>query len=367
MKKYFYILFIFFIAACSSSDQQEKLPVDNYDRGQLLTSICDEMIIPAYDEMYTNMDTLKSSVITFTNSPNQSTLNKLRNAWVDAYFSWQNVALFNTDFPAELNLSERINTYPTSEQTINAFMNDTVLDLTAPNYFNYQSTGFPAMGYLIYGLGGDSNSVLLNYTDINTSFVCKSYLNVVVENMFSNIESVKNYWQQNRGMFISASGNSNTSSLNIIINGYLEYYEKRFRNGKIEIPSGARGESPPSSISVESYYRPDLCKDLCVEAYNAIQRFYKGISFDGESVIGIENYLQYFDDTESLRQAINDQFVLIEQSINELDNNFIYQIENDNIKMEQAFLAIQDMVRYLKTDVLSKLNISRLYFDGDND
>ena len=50
-----------------------------------------------------------------------------------------------------------------------------------------------------------------------------------------------------------------------------------------------------------------------------------------------------------------------------LDNNFSLQVNTDNLKMLEAYDAIQQGVVYLKTDMLSLMSISVDYMDADGD
>ena len=50
-----------------------------------------------------------------------------------------------------------------------------------------------------------------------------------------------------------------------------------------------------------------------------------------------------------------------------LDDNFALQIQTDNMKMLEAYDAIQQGVVRLKTNMLSILGISVDYFDADGD
>ena len=59
-----------------------------------------------------------------------------------------------------------------------------------------------------------------------------------------------------------------------------------------------------------------------------------------------------------------------ESSLNKiqlLDNNFSLQVNTDNVKMLEAYDAIQQGVVYLKTDMLSLMSISVDYMDADGD
>ena len=55
------------------------------------------------------------------------------------------------------------------------------------------------------------------------------------------------------------------------------------------------------------------------------------------------------------------------EKLNELEDNFVNQIETENIKMLETYQAIQQGVVRLKTNMLSILGISVDYYDADGD
>ena len=64
-------------------------------------------------------------------------------------------------------------------------------------------------------------------------------------------------------------------------------------------------------------------------------------------------------------QSINNAF--IESLPDSIRNDVLNQINTDNLKMLEAYDAIQQGVVYLKTDMLSLMSISVDYMDADGD
>ena len=68
-----------------------------------------------------------------------------------------------------------------------------------------------------------------------------------------------------------------------------------------------------------------------------------------------------------LNDDIQDSFENSMEKLNELEDNFVNQIETENIKMLETYQAIQQGVVRLKTNMLSILGISVDYYDADGD
>ena len=101
----------------------------------------------------------------------------------------------------------------------------------------------------------------------------KNYLSALINHMILNTNLVVNDWKNNRSEFVNSTGNSSTSSLNKIINDFLQYLEKRLREAKIANPSSVRGDLNPNFNQVESFYHPEICKILLKNAFYQSEDF----------------------------------------------------------------------------------------------
>ena len=241
------------------------------------------------------------------------------------------------------------------------------------NSNQFSAQGFPAVDYLLFGLGETNDQILNVYvTDNNLTF---GYLNLLVSKMVNNTDSVISYWETNRQYFINSTGNTSTSSLNKLANDFVYFYEKGLRANKIGIPAGVWSGQLPQNV--EAYYKSDISKMLAIEGLQASADFFNGIHF-GDSQTngeGLYDYLAYLDDTNysdstmfvGLQDDIVDSFDSSMVKLNQLNDNFALQIETDNMKMLEAYDAIQQGVVRLKTNMLSILGISVDYYDADGD
>ena len=81
-----------------------------------------------------------------------------------------------------------------------------------------------------------------------------------------------------------------------------------------------------------------------------------------------QDYIHASDvNKENLSPLIISNFQEAKQAVNQLDANFINQINNDQLKMMNAFNKLQAIVVNLKTNMLSLLSIQVDYTDADGD
>ena len=372
--KSFFITFFILSIIFSCSDDSSSSSSDGYNRQALLSNIVNNIIIPAHNNFKNELDIFKSNVEVFDNNRDITNLQQLQNQFVEAYKAWQHIEMFNIGYAEEIFYASKMNIYPANISRISDNINVANIDLDS-NSNQYSAQGFPAVDYLLFGLAEDNQSILNIYLSSGQDNLTMNYLNILSNKMVENTDSVIDYWQSNKESFINSSGNSSTSSLNMLSNDFVYYFEKGLRANKIGIPAGVwSGELPQN---VEAYYKGNISKLLAIEGLQASHNFFNGIHFgsnqiDGE---GLYDYLAYLDDTNysdstmfiGLEDDIVYSFENSMQKLLLLNDNFAVQIQTDNMKMLEAYDAIQQGVVRLKTNMLSILGISVDYYDADGD
>jgi hypothetical protein len=370
--RFYSLIFSFIFLFSCSEDNSTPASSDNYDRKELLSNLVNNIIIPAHQNFNNELQLFESTVNSFNDDRSISNLEMIQDQFIVAYRAWQYIEMFNIGYAEEIYYASKMNIYPANTTRILENINSDNVDLDG-NSNQFSAQGFPAIDYLLFGVAENNIQILDIYSiDNNSTF---TYLNLLVSKMIENTDAVIDYWETNRQDFTNSTGNTSSSSLNMLANDFVYYYEKGLRANKIGIPAGVwSGEIPQN---VEAYYKSDISKILAIEGLQACINFFKGIHF-GESQIngeGLYDYLAYLDDTNysdssmfiGLQDDILDSFDNSMIKLEQLNNNFALQIETDNIKMLEAYDSIQQGVVRLKTNMLSILGISVDYYDADGD
>ena len=208
---------------------------------------------------------------------------------------------------------------------------------------------------------------MAKYTTDPNSSGYKLYLTDVLNRMHSLTQEVVNDWNGSyRNTFVNSSGNTATSSLNKLVNDFIYLYEKGLRTNKNGTPAGFFSGTPRPQ-QVEAFYKKDISKELALDALTAVENFFNGKKYDGNSYgDSYSSYLVYLDRND-IKERIDNQLNVVRSQINNLNNNFYEQINADNSKMTIAFDELQKLVYFFKTDMLRAFNIESDYQDGDND
>lgn len=369
MKKYTILLLtVFFVWSCSNNSPSSPNP-DDFDREAILVNWADNIIIPAFSDLSETTSQLHSSAESFTTSPTQQNLNSLRNSWENAYLAFQHVSMFEMGEAMQLRFRDNLNIYPTDTTEIKENISEGTYDLELPSLNNSQ--GFPALDYLIHGLGENDTEILSHYTTSSEDQNYRTYLTDLTLRIDTLTDQILNSWTSGyRDEFVNNSGNGANSSLDMMVNDYIYYYEKHLRAGKIGIPAGVFSGSPLSG-HVEAYYSEGFSKALFNEALSASINFFNGTHFEGEADgQSLDDYLDYLNtmkDGADLTSIINNQFQVAMNEAQALNDNFAAQVETDNSLMLAIYDELQRNVVNLKVDMLQALNINVDYVDADGD
>ena len=365
------IFSIFLIIACSSESDEDQTQIPEFDRSSILTNYADNIIIPRYNNFKTDLDDLKTVVDEFASNPNSANFDKVHNQWFKAYKTWQHVEMFNIGKAEQIMYFNTINTYPVDELRINENINSKRYDLSNAN--DWSSQGLSGVDYMLHGIEDNKEKVIQKYVD-DTNY--GDYLKNLLVIMTSNTDDIVQDWPTYKDTFVQSSGNSNSSSLNMITNDFVYYFEKGLRANKIGIPAGVYSGGNTLPSKVEAYYSSknsfqDISKDLAKEAVIASENLFLGKSSNGVNGPSLKTYLDYIYNSdvnkENLSPIISSNFQKAKEAIDLLDSNFVNQINNDKTKMLNAFDKLQAIVVNMKTDMLSLLSIQVDYIDADGD
>jgi hypothetical protein len=372
MKKIVLGLFtIVLFVACTESDDTGGSggTSDDFNRQAMLTNWADNIIIPALQDLNSDLATLAANKDAFLAAPNQTTLDAVRSSWLEAYKTWQYVEMFDIGKAEELFYSNQMNIYPTSVSLIQNNIASGNYDLASPTL--NASVGFPALDYMLYGIADNDTEILNAYTTVSDFDANKTYLSDLVDQIQDLTAIVFNDWTVNyRDVFVNSTANTATSSTNMLVNDFVFYYEKKLRLQKFGIPSGVFSLMPLSD-KVEAFYSKEVSKTLALNGLQAVQDFFNGTSYNstttGPSLGSYVTYLSLTRDGEDLTNLINNQLNIAEEKIQILNNNFAEQVNTDNNKMLEAYDELQRAVVYFKVDMVQAMNIRFDFTDNDGD
>lgn len=368
------IRFLFLVSlvlvSCDSDEGAQTGTTDNFDRGAMLANWADNIIIPAFESFAGETESLNEAAINFSEAPTQETLTELRAAFRKAYLGYQTVALFDIGKAETLDYHGFLNIYPTDAAAIMAKAEANNFNLALPASRDEQ--GFPALDFLINGLGETDAEIISYYTAANeNSAGYRNYLTTVAAKIDAMTDEVLADWQNSfRDTFVANTSSSSTGSVDKFANDFIMYYEMDLRSGKIGIPAGAFTGNPAPETA-EAYYSEGLSKELYLKALETVQNFFNGKHFGsnqtGPSFRQYLEYLQSIRGGDDLAALINNKFNQIKDQASNLGPDLAEQVRQNNNPMLAAFDLLQENVVLIKIDMLQALDISVDYVDTDGD
>jgi hypothetical protein len=364
--------------ACSKTGDPDSptptTPTDqaSSDRKAMLTNIADNIILPSYANFKVKLDAMLAKSDAFAAKPDKAALTDLRQAWADAYTEWQKVELFDVGPGEKYTIRNFFNIYPTNVTGIEEYIAAGTGTFETP--VSYPKQGFPALDYMINGLGTTDEAILVRYTTAADAAKRIAYLKRLTTQMNTTFTTVYGEWTGGyRDTFINCTGLDAGCSTSKLVNGYVLHYERYIRSGKIGIPSGAMTNGTPNAETVEAFYKKDLSLTLAKTAHQAIVDFFNGKSVKtGQEGPGLKTYLNGLGAKDSrtgtsLTDIINQQFAASTAQLNGLQPILYDAIKTNNASVVLVYTEMQKAVRMLKVDMTTAMSITITYTDNDGD
>jgi len=367
--------------ACSgeNSGGTDPQPVDQAatDRKAMLTHLADGMILPGYTNFKTVFETMLTRANAFADQPSQASLTELRQAWAAAYTEWQKVELYDVGPGEKYTLRNFFNIYPADAAGIEGYISaGTAANLEVPA--SYPRQGFPALDYLINGLGATDAAIVARYTTASDAAKRVAYLRQVTGQMRTVFTKVHGEWTGGyRDTFVNCTSLDAGCSTSKLVNGYVMHYERYLRSGKFGIPSGAMTSGAPLPDKLEAYYSapflPNLSLTLAKTAHTAAVDFFNGKSVTtGQEGPSLKTYLNGLGAKDSrtgqsLVSIINAQFAAVNSQLGTLKAPLASELTTNTSAVAQVYTEMQKAVRMLKVDMTTAMSITITYTDNDGD
>ncbi len=349
--------------ACDEGDANSG---DDFDRSLMLQNIADNIIVPAYADLASEVTSLQSTAMAFTQNPTPATLSAVQQAWEETYLAWQYANAFNVGPAGEEGLRkgliEELGTFPVSESKINAILSSGVYNLSD---FNRDARGFLAVEFLLFNLNDDNQAVV----DSFNSAIRKQFLNDLIANIQARVGEVNIAWNGGyRSEFINNNGTDVGSSTSQLYNEFVRSFES-IKNFKVELPLGKRpGQTQIEPALVEAYYSGISVKMFKTHV-QAIENTWYGKNKEGSDGIGFEEYLENVTGGNELIASTKAQLELVKSAMNAIPETprFSVQLQNTPESIDAFRIELQKNTRYFKSDMSSLLGIAITFSSSDGD
>jgi uncharacterized protein len=352
--------------ACKKDITEADSTDTAFDRKTMLTHMSDNIIVPHYENLQAKVHELDSSIALFNQQPNITNLVSVQEYFKSAYIAWEYCSSFEFGPAEQILLGKNLNTFPTDVNQMNTNIQSGSYNLDV--IANWDAKGFPAMDYLLFGMGVDNAAIVLTYTTDASATNRKQYLTNISGDIKSKVNIVINAWRTDyRNVFVNSSGTDIGSSTSYLYNGFVMGYEV-LKNYKFSLPLGRMsGQTSANPEKVEAYYS-GISTELALAHWNSTYQIWEGKGVNGIDGLGFHEYLQGVEGGQDLIAQTKQQQANVLTAFaglpgGRLSDAIVQQFD----KVDALNTALQKLTRFYKSDMSSLLGISITFNSGDGD
>lgn len=352
------VVMLSMIVSCGDDDSTSEL---GFDRGAMLVSIADGLIIPNFESLQASVDALSIAIANFNNDPNEASLVAVQAAWVAAVTDYQHCSAFGFG-PGNLPLgpfATVIGVFPVDEVNVEANIVDP--DFNLASSFKRDIRGLFAIEYLIFRSGLSNAEVVAGFDQDR-----KDYLVLIVDELKTITDDIVSEWNTTyRSEFIANDGTSAGSSVSLLYNEFVKDYEN-LKNFKVELPAGlTAGQTEADPTLVEAYYS-GISTDLIENHFESSKNIWQGRSRNGQDLVGFEEYLNEVVGGPSLVSQTQTALSSIDEAIEGIPQGPLSSnVEAPKVEIVRDLL--QANTPNFKSSMSSLLGISITFNSGDGD
>ncbi|PBQ34017.1 hypothetical protein CNR22_20285 [Sphingobacteriaceae bacterium] len=353
------------IVCCKKKDsKKEETPADEtFDKQALLTNLADNLILPAYNEFKTALDSVTQTFETFKVSGSKSDFLSVRQKFAIAYLKYQRISIFGFGPGEDAGVRTNFNIFPCDTTKIKANISSGTYNLSSAT--NFACKGLPALDYLFYDLNRSDDVIVQSFTDAKR----KAYVSDVIGEMSAKLATVITTWNSTyRTTFVNSLSTDVGSSLGYVIN-QINYELDYLKNSKIATPLGLRSAGTPLPANSEAYYGQQSMQ-YALETLNMMENVYLGRSLKNADGLGFDDYLDHLGVMHvdvSLNTAIKSQFGVARAKFTAVGNPLSEKVLTTPTVVNEAYTELVKLLVLLKTDMPSSLGVVITYQDGDGD
>ncbi len=360
-------LFLVFIGACETKKPNKQ--TDNFDKKSLLTNIGTNLIVPGYDSLVLETDSLVARASVFIANTDANALTKLRAQVLKTWERFELISAFEIG-PADAEiLRASVNTFPCDTAQIMSKIKAGDYDLSAAA--DIDAKGFPALDFLLFEIDSDTKNTLHRFNTASYAGNAKQYLQKVIAEISTKSSQMQHMWKPGGGDYLH-SFIQNTSSgvggaMGMLVNQFCFDIEI-LKNAAIGIPAGKKSLGLMYPEKCEAYYSSHSL-NLAKLHLKQLEQIYTGNSFAGEG-IGFDDYLHHLQSKygqEMLYDVIAKKFTSARAKLDAVPETLAQSVNTHTSEVDAVYNELQQLVVLLKVDMTSALGVQITYQDNDGD
>lgn len=321
-------------------------PEPTVDQKAIVSEMALNVNYGTYSDLALQTEALYTEMLAFVAAPSQNGLDNCRQLWRDSRAAWEKSEGFLYGPVATENIDPRIDTWPVDFTAINNLLAGTTDFSVDANIDALDDAlkGFHPIEFILWGENGDK--VPGDFTQRELE-----YVEALAKNLKSLTSSLETEWNEaNSGVFIGYF--TTPSSSNAYYGSLLSVYEE-IVNSMIgicdEVASGKIGDPfilQDASLE-ESPYAQNSISDFTNNIVSIENVYIGNYAMNG---LGIEDLVREYN--LSLDNTIKTKINTAKAALNAITLPFGEAIFNEQVQVQNAIDAIEDLKETLETELL---------------
>ena len=347
-----------FLCGCGSSGKS--------DRAKVLEELSSSVLLPGYEELDTESQTLADAVAAYCAAPEAAALDTAREAWRAARRSYRRTAAFQMGPSQDLRLASALDFWPVREQDVeNAISNAPAApDASYLATLGVAARGFPALEYLLF----DPNDAALRLGagDAIAAQRC-AYAALLAVDVHEQSAQARASWQGFAAALAQAGepGSSVTSTqagIDLVLNSVAAAMVD-VTDGDLARPLGEKAGGVPQPELCESRYAGDSIADYQA-ALESARNIWVGAR-QGERGRGLTLLVRRHD--ISFDERVRVMFSTTHERSSAISAPLPIALESDRASVESTLEAARELRRVMSTEVVQVIGGTLTFSDNDGD
>lgn len=360
MKKYLTLIIgaVVILSACKKDPQI----IENQDNAfSAVISNYAPKITLQYAELSAQTTSLVDQANNFAVSGELNDFSLLQEQLKNCRKQWFNVSMFEFGPALNTDLRASINTFPIDTTSVSMAINSESFTNAAND-----EKGFLAIEWMLHR----SNAFEI-LTDSNNGTQEIQALIWFCEDLNNRVSIVHQAWVDSyQALFSSNTGASAGSGMSLLVNSYIQDYE-RLKRQRLALPLGLLTLGIPLTSHVEAPYG-GYSSELMQSQFVSSTLFFQGWDQAIENGYGLDDALKsvnatWGEEATPLETVILHRFNEAQVALSNLNDPLQDQIMNQPEAVESVYNLLQSVVPLIKADLPSALGISITFADNDGD
>lgn len=355
--KFFTILLVIGLFSLIACKKQQ-----DFDKEAMLSGIITESILPSYQQLSIDHQSLETTCINFEQNPSTTSLEQVQEAWKTTMQSWSVVEMLVFGPGRENYRYTKLDNTPIKSTFIENAIADTVLidSLYIVDRSSY-TKGLASIEYLLFDANSNPSNLLNLYqTDANKERRF-AYLLSCIKNTKALINELKTEWSGAYGTTLSQGvGNSSQEGIAAFSNAIV-HMSQTLAVKKLAKPLGKEsGNQLLHPEYLESPYA-HFSWDIILYNLKGIQQIF------GTSDTGLGSYLNYLVNDDALTTGIVEQAKKVETLIKARQLTLFDDLTTNTAEVETIYQEMSQLYIDLSGSVATYFSITILANPDDGD